>query len=618
MNEIETFHGLIEDTSDALRIFQLCRLGRLGRIRRRLHEKERKLIRSASVFVFDEQESGIRRWTDGRLWSPSRILGNFLIYRELERKAEGAIDGGDGRILPASEVALQPSSQAKGCYGAACDPTAFFFYDHPPPQQAGRTEAALASPPNHHGQQPPACNGVPPPSVIDYGSVTFGVNAIAPSGERCTTSLLGPNASRLLASKKLLKAKRGAPYSFKDGTEAAPPPQTNGHGGAVTNGRPVGAGDAYEDVPLAGAKDAPAGPSRYAFKPDGLIKKTISARIDGRTQHLVCYFDEGDFIRTHSKRTLLVSPAQPEVAPPPNGSLSVAASGDAMLLVAAAAGDAKKAASVALMEEMRKTAIPPDLTMQQNFRKPPLGSASSFFAGTDDMHGYRNGSQAAVPALIGRHRKRIYPSSSSRAPHLSPAALPGGAPLRGAPHNAFACDDSTATIALPSTLALPSDWYGLPMPPQATDDTRLRQPGDALQRTGGTSDAYQLAIDAFTPPASSNSFDEDGDSGRYRHKAATTYCPEASLTALTCSDGEPFDRFLSSDSLVSAPQDCSPHRPLALLLKDPGGAHEGGAAEVACDGPPPHAQTTAIHLTRDEDPPLPILDRSQSPSIIIS
>lgn len=31
------------------------------------------------MFVFDEKESGIRRWTDGLLWSPSRILWNFLV-----------------------------------------------------------------------------------------------------------------------------------------------------------------------------------------------------------------------------------------------------------------------------------------------------------------------------------------------------------------------------------------------------------------------------------------------------------------------------------------------------------------------------------------------------------
>lgn len=29
---------------------------------------------------------GIKRWTDGFLWSPSRILGDFLVYRELENK----------------------------------------------------------------------------------------------------------------------------------------------------------------------------------------------------------------------------------------------------------------------------------------------------------------------------------------------------------------------------------------------------------------------------------------------------------------------------------------------------------------------------------------------------
>jgi hypothetical protein len=92
MNEIETFYGLIETTADALKVIELCRQGKLGRVRRRLHDKERKMIRSGSVFVFDETESGVKRWTDGRLWSPSRILGNFLIYRELERKTLDATD----------------------------------------------------------------------------------------------------------------------------------------------------------------------------------------------------------------------------------------------------------------------------------------------------------------------------------------------------------------------------------------------------------------------------------------------------------------------------------------------------------------------------------------------
>lgn len=94
LNELETFHGLIESTQDALVIFEACTLGKLRRVRRRLTERERKgCIRPGAVFVFDENESGIKRWTDGREWSPSRILGNFLVYRELERKI-GRREGG--------------------------------------------------------------------------------------------------------------------------------------------------------------------------------------------------------------------------------------------------------------------------------------------------------------------------------------------------------------------------------------------------------------------------------------------------------------------------------------------------------------------------------------------
>jgi hypothetical protein len=105
MSVSETFHGFIETTQDSLLIFEACKRNILPKISRRLQEKERKLVRSGSVFVFDEKESGksiytilpraaliliraigIKRWTDGLVWSPSRIMGNFLIYRELDKK----------------------------------------------------------------------------------------------------------------------------------------------------------------------------------------------------------------------------------------------------------------------------------------------------------------------------------------------------------------------------------------------------------------------------------------------------------------------------------------------------------------------------------------------------
>ncbi|EJD40828.1 hypothetical protein AURDEDRAFT_115700 [Auricularia subglabra TFB-10046 SS5] len=79
--------GFIETTGDALLILEAARRGIIPRVTRRLVEAERKMIDTGAVFVFDAEESGIKRWTDGFFWSPSRILGNFLLYRETDKKA---------------------------------------------------------------------------------------------------------------------------------------------------------------------------------------------------------------------------------------------------------------------------------------------------------------------------------------------------------------------------------------------------------------------------------------------------------------------------------------------------------------------------------------------------
>ncbi|KAI4722105.1 hypothetical protein E4T48_01665 [Aureobasidium sp. EXF-10727] len=71
---------------DGLVLFEACLSGKLHHVPRRPHDRERaSLIKSGSVFIYEENASGIKRWTDGVAWSPSRILGNFLIYRELEK-----------------------------------------------------------------------------------------------------------------------------------------------------------------------------------------------------------------------------------------------------------------------------------------------------------------------------------------------------------------------------------------------------------------------------------------------------------------------------------------------------------------------------------------------------
>jgi Gti1/Pac2 family transcription factor len=87
---METYNGHVRTPQDAIILFEACRIGMLPRVQRRLSEKERQSIRSGSVFVWDEREAGMRRWTDGKSWSASRVSGSFLTYREMEGKRGGS------------------------------------------------------------------------------------------------------------------------------------------------------------------------------------------------------------------------------------------------------------------------------------------------------------------------------------------------------------------------------------------------------------------------------------------------------------------------------------------------------------------------------------------------
>ncbi|CCK72698.1 Mit1p KNAG_0L00770 [Huiozyma naganishii CBS 8797] len=81
-----TFKGYLDDEQDALLLLQAIFDGKLKHIPRRPYEIERPyLIASGNVFVFIEEISGIKRWTDGVSWSPSRIAGKFLIYKEVDK-----------------------------------------------------------------------------------------------------------------------------------------------------------------------------------------------------------------------------------------------------------------------------------------------------------------------------------------------------------------------------------------------------------------------------------------------------------------------------------------------------------------------------------------------------
>ncbi|KIW74900.1 hypothetical protein Z517_11670 [Fonsecaea pedrosoi CBS 271.37] len=102
---METYNGLVRTPTDAIILFEACRLGILPRVQRRLSEKERQSIRSGSVFVWDEREAGMRRWTDGKSWSASRVSGSFLTYREMEGKR-----GGNSYVNTANRGAKTPEN----------------------------------------------------------------------------------------------------------------------------------------------------------------------------------------------------------------------------------------------------------------------------------------------------------------------------------------------------------------------------------------------------------------------------------------------------------------------------------------------------------------------------
>lgn len=79
-----SYQGFIETGGDAKGLIEACLRGSLPFVCRRPIPSERaSLAQSGHIFIFEENASGIKRWTDGKRWTPSRALDNSLVYREL-------------------------------------------------------------------------------------------------------------------------------------------------------------------------------------------------------------------------------------------------------------------------------------------------------------------------------------------------------------------------------------------------------------------------------------------------------------------------------------------------------------------------------------------------------
>lgn len=94
--KIETYNGKVKTLKDALLILEGTRIGILPKVKRRLNGLEREFIKSDTIFAWNETECGMKRWTDGKNWSASKVSGPFLVYKELDNdkttlKANGLI-----------------------------------------------------------------------------------------------------------------------------------------------------------------------------------------------------------------------------------------------------------------------------------------------------------------------------------------------------------------------------------------------------------------------------------------------------------------------------------------------------------------------------------------------
>ena len=77
--------GYIANYEEACLVIHAARFGAMKPTLERLNTDQRDQIETGAIYFFVENGNGMKRWTDGRIWSPSKIYGEFLIYQEVPR-----------------------------------------------------------------------------------------------------------------------------------------------------------------------------------------------------------------------------------------------------------------------------------------------------------------------------------------------------------------------------------------------------------------------------------------------------------------------------------------------------------------------------------------------------
>eukprot|EP01135_Chromosphaera_perkinsii_P001232 Nk52_evm5s163 gene=Nk52_evmTU5s163 len=90
-----SFYGFISNLGDARHLFQAALDGKCRLVKQRLNEADRKLIKVGQGYIYDEVDSGIKRWTDGIDWKDSYWQCNNQAMLYKEAGYEEAIENGE-------------------------------------------------------------------------------------------------------------------------------------------------------------------------------------------------------------------------------------------------------------------------------------------------------------------------------------------------------------------------------------------------------------------------------------------------------------------------------------------------------------------------------------------
>lgn len=120
---MESYRGTIEDKLDAIYLIEAVRQDRIPEIRDRISKHQRcRYIKPGNIFVWSEKNAKIKRWTDGKKWSASRVSGMFLTYYEMIPRKQQICNHKECGMAP---VDIKTNGLVKRCFKCCVEDETF-------------------------------------------------------------------------------------------------------------------------------------------------------------------------------------------------------------------------------------------------------------------------------------------------------------------------------------------------------------------------------------------------------------------------------------------------------------------------------------------------------------